>query len=456
MTLRKEGVSCKAMKRLIIVIIGGIILLVALYLFGTGILAERAVRVWLAERHIAVSEVSINYANLRSVSIANLRLGKDDNLRVTGADISYYLQGRNPVLKQADIDDLALDLSIVGDAFYIGGLEQLLGLSSVSHSKKDASIALLLHGKWNIQHTQDTYIVTISDAALSIRQGKRHLSAEGLQAMLSYHEKTQNIDGNIEAVRVQILQEDAPLTTLLKLAMSGSWKNSSLRAQGKISDSKEALPVILNLARDSKSQKTIVQWNSPQVNFKEGGLQPSVLSPLLAKVPAFSGGVRMEGSAIMQAKKSTIVAHKFTVENTELSPLLKAILKDDISVTGALSGVIPLHWSGEKAPQIVGAHLKNIGAGKLIYDPLSAEGSAFTANPQSSLLLEALKGFDYDSLTLDADSDAEGNLKAKLRIQGANPDFYQGKAVDFNLNLDGNVLAILNSESKVQEELNKQ
>lgn len=436
--------------------LGSIALLAALFFFGTGIFAEHAVREWLVQRHVAVGDVSINYANLRSVSIANLSLGKDDNLRVRGADISYYLQGRNPQLKQADIDDLALDLSIVGDAFYIGGLEQLLGLSSVTHSKTDASIALMLQGRWNIQHTQDTYIVTISDAALSIRQSKLHLKAEGLQAMFSYHEKTQDIDGNIEAAHVQILQENTPLTTLLKLVMSGSWKNSSLRAQGKISDSKEALSVILNLARDSKSQKTIVQWNSLQVNFKEDGLQPSVLSPLLAKVPPFSGGVRMEGSAIMQAKKSTIIAQKFTVENAELSPLLKAILKDDISVTGALSGVIPLHWSGEKAPQIVGAHLKNTGAGRLIYDPLSTEGSAFAANPQSSLLLEALKGFDYDSLTLDADSDSEGNLKAKLRIQGANPDFYQGKAVDFNLNLDGNVLAILSSESKVQEELNKQ
>ena len=58
-------------------------------------------------------------------------------------------------------------------------------------------------------------------------------------------------------------------------------------------------------------------------------------------------------------------------------------------------------------------------------------------------MLAALKNFRYETLRLTLDKPAHGDAAIGVHITGANPDFYKGHPVNFNLTLSVDLGALL-------------
>ena len=69
---------------------------------------------------------------------------------------------------------------------------------------------------------------------------------------------------------------------------------------------------------------------------------------------------------------------------------------------------------------------------------------------QLSLVLQALSNFHYNVLQFGIQYEEDGTLKLTARLEGKNPDWQQGRPVQFNLTVQENVPALLKSLRAVQ------
>ena len=145
-----------------------------------------------------------------------------------------------------------------------------------------------------------------------------------------------------------------------------------------------------------------------------------------------------------------------TANNLELSDLVAMLIKKDIVTTGILSGTIPVRLV-HGVPMIVNGKLSSLGGGLIQYSSVSSglpEG-----NKNIQLLLTALRNFHYTALTIALNSKSADLVEADLTILGSNPEVYSGKTFQLQIHLQGNLTAILMSNSDayhLPEKLQKQ
>ncbi len=58
-------------------------------------------------------------------------------------------------------------------------------------------------------------------------------------------------------------------------------------------------------------------------------------------------------------------------------------------------------------------------------------------------MLAALENFEYELLRVALDRTADGDTVVGLHLRGANPSFYDGYPVEFNINILGELDAML-------------
>lgn len=130
-------------------------------------------------------------------------------------------------------------------------------------------------------------------------------------------------------------------------------------------------------------------------------------------------------------------------EGVELGKVMELIAVEGLAATGRLSGRLPLTVRGT-AVAVDGGVLESVGGGHLRYDP--RDPPAFLRQDDASgtaILMQALTDFRYERLTMTLDGLAGGELRATLRVEGANPEFYDGYPVALNVNLSGQLGSIL-------------
>lgn len=121
------------------------------------------------------------------------------------------------------------------------------------------------------------------------------------------------------------------------------------------------------------------------------------------------------------------------VESVSLETVFDLVGEEDIGGAGLISGLLPLVFTISDFGVEKG-RLEADGPGYIAYAPESVPGDM---NQGISMAIQALQNFQYEKLTLDVDRDHQGETVLGLHIAGANPDFYDGYPVEFNLNLSG-------------------
>ncbi|MDH3282139.1 MAG: YdbH domain-containing protein, partial [Gammaproteobacteria bacterium] len=128
------------------------------------------------------------------------------------------------------------------------------------------------------------------------------------------------------------------------------------------------------------------------------------------------------------------------IEDVDVGRLLKLLEQEGLSGSGSLSGQIPLAFYADHVV-VDAAVLRNTTAGNLRYAPLTTEAPEQIDN----IALKALEDFRYTVIKMELDYDREGNYVIKTRLEGQNPDLYDGYPIAFNLNITGTLPGLLRS-----------
>ncbi len=120
------------------------------------------------------------------------------------------------------------------------------------------------------------------------------------------------------------------------------------------------------------------------------------------------------------------------VEEIDLAELFALLEIEGLQASGRVSGRLPGVMQGGDL-EIVDGRLTALSPGGTIrYSaPANLKGE------QTELLLKALDDFRYETLRLDVNGKAAGELDIRVHIRGANPELYDGYPIELNVGLQG-------------------
>jgi len=184
------------------------------------------------------------------------------------------------------------------------------------------------------------------------------------------------------------------------------------------------------------------------LGFGDGAGQPSVD---LKDVSAHTLGGRVSSPRIHfdPARPSTRFTLK--VDGVQLDRLLQLEQQQGLEGSGVLDGSIPITLN-DKTVTIHEGHVAVRPPGGVIRFAPQEETRRMLvqAKPEMGLVLRALENFRYDVLRAEVNYQEDGTLLLETRLEGRNPDMKESPPVHFNLNVEENVPALLQSVQVVK------
>ncbi len=143
---------------------------------------------------------------------------------------------------------------------------------------------------------------------------------------------------------------------------------------------------------------------------------------------------------------------KVTVQDLDLGKILELEQEKTITGSGKLDGVIPLHIQFPDIEVKNGKIQAQHPGGVLRFNLEQSLGTSWAqSQPHIDLLIQSLKNFHYHTLTAGVDYQKNGTLKLATRLEGKNPQYKDGIPFNFNVNIQENIPALLQTLSLVQD-----
>lgn len=132
------------------------------------------------------------------------------------------------------------------------------------------------------------------------------------------------------------------------------------------------------------------------------------------------------------------------LQQLQLADLLKQRPEAGVSGQGSISGRIPLRWTAQGVTVAQGQIGALAPGGLLKFESDKAKALA-QSNQGMQVLMQALQNFHYSVLSADVSYATSGQLLLALHLEGKNPDYENGRAINLNINLEENIPALLAS-----------
>jgi Dicarboxylate transport len=171
------------------------------------------------------------------------------------------------------------------------------------------------------------------------------------------------------------------------------------------------------------------------------------------KADVFSGEVSLAAPAVVELPFSGN-SLQIVLSNLDLKAILALYAAQGVSGTGRLSGQIPIVLEREGV-RVDKGRLYSLETGKIRF---RRSGVADVGNPQLAMTLRLLEDFSYELLDVTAQFEPDGQLLLSARLSGNNPAEFDGRQVNFNINLEENVLdlyKVLTLSDKLTRQLEK-
>ncbi len=192
---------------------------------------------------------------------------------------------------------------------------------------------------------------------------------------------------------------------------------------------------------DSKISIDAIDIGFPLTNVSLG----LAASDGIASIRDLSGSVL--GGRFSASKFSYEIASDKSAPTIILSgvslPDVLALEGDDVKGSGVLDGTLPVAIDGEAFTVRGGRVAARPPGGTLMYK--GAAASTMVAQSGFGFAFRALEDFRYDTLDANVALAADGALTLGVRLQGRNPTVEQGRVIQFNLNLNESLPALLES-----------
>ncbi|MEL7557948.1 YdbH domain-containing protein [Stutzerimonas chloritidismutans] len=162
----------------------------------------------------------------------------------------------------------------------------------------------------------------------------------------------------------------------------------------------------------------------------------------VAEVRLLGGRLWLEpGAADLAAGTQQLHAH---LRGLQLPLLLEAYPAEGLSGTGVIDGELQLQRS-EAGISIEQGSLQARDPGGALQFRSPKIQALGQANPAMRLVTEALDDFHYDLLASDVHYAADGKLDLGLKLHGRNPALEGGRPINFSINLEEDIPALLTS-----------
>ncbi len=161
-----------------------------------------------------------------------------------------------------------------------------------------------------------------------------------------------------------------------------------------------------------------------------------------AEAGLFGGRVWLEPGALTLGKsRQTLPVH---FEGLELAALLAAYPTEGLSGAGTLEGRLPVRLGAQGLTIQEGRVFARAPGGQLQFRSAGLREYG-AANPALLLVVQALDDFQFTQLDSDLSYDEDGKLLLALHLSGRNPAIEDGRLINFNINLEENIPALLTS-----------
>ncbi len=141
----------------------------------------------------------------------------------------------------------------------------------------------------------------------------------------------------------------------------------------------------------------------------------------------------------------------FDARNVDLGSLLELVALDGLSGSGTLDGRLPLYRNGDRI-EIRDAELHAAPeGGEIQYRPDPSAASVGAADDQFGTLLQILEDFHYTEMSLSINGDAAAEVVVAIHLEGSNPGYLGGQAVDFNLSVESRLSDLISQEGAVYQ-----
>jgi dicarboxylate transporter DctA-like protein len=132
-------------------------------------------------------------------------------------------------------------------------------------------------------------------------------------------------------------------------------------------------------------------------------------------------------------------------EGWRLADLVALQQGQDIQAQGTLEGELPVTISNGRL-MIANGYLRALApGGRIRYIANESSMALAQSSDELALALDFLNDFQFEILSTEVELDEQGNLKLGLSLAGRNPSMYDGREVNFNINLEQNLDPLLQS-----------
>jgi hypothetical protein len=172
-------------------------------------------------------------------------------------------------------------------------------------------------------------------------------------------------------------------------------------------------------------------------------------------IMAMGGKVTAKPSKVDLSKSQQLIT--LQLDKIDLAKVLQQHPTADLTGNGRISGTIPLLISQHGVSVDKGHLAAESPGGELQYRPAAASGMA-AGNQSMKVVLDALDNFHYSVLSSNVSYDTNGKLNLALSIQGQNPKLEKGRAINFNINLEEDLPALITSmqlSSQISEKIKR-
>jgi hypothetical protein len=160
---------------------------------------------------------------------------------------------------------------------------------------------------------------------------------------------------------------------------------------------------------------------------------------------ALGGHISSERIAIDFARASNPFLVR--LEHMDARQIAEIRRQEGLHVEGALDGKLPFDWTS-KGLKMNSGELQSSSAGGLIrYIGTEYVRNLAATDTATKMVLDIMSDFHFKQLKIGVDYLPDGELAMRIKLKGNNPGYEKGRPIEFNLNIEENILKLLQSLS---------
>lgn len=175
-------------------------------------------------------------------------------------------------------------------------------------------------------------------------------------------------------------------------------------------------------------------------SYRQTPAQTPVLQLNSLTAQLLGGALALDSVAINPL--SPTLSTELRLQQLQLAKVLELQQQEGLSGAGLLSGRLPLTFDASGF-QVRDGLIASEGPGEIRFAPDAKVAALGQAHQGMAMALKALKNFQYEALSVKLQYDANGAALMNTRLQGRNPDWNNGRPVDFSINIEQNLLKLM-------------